>query len=160
MYVVRLWATRRAGALEAVYTVFLRIFQALDPLWRRIGHGRLEKPVAALEAWFKGALFDCRMCGHCILVATGMTCPMNCPKSLRNGPCGGVRPDGTCEVEPDMRCVWVEAWAGSRRMGDGEAIMKFQGPVDHRHQGSSSWLRLSREKMLAATAANGGEGRE
>ena len=60
MYVVRLWATRRAGAFEAIYTVFLRIFQALDPLLRWVGHERLEKPVAALEAWFKGALLDCQ----------------------------------------------------------------------------------------------------
>ena len=59
-----------------------------------------------------------------------------------------------------MRCVWIEAWAGSQRMGNGEAIMKFQEPVDHRHEGSSSWLQLSREKMRAATAANGSEGRE
>nr|WP_245947992.1 methylenetetrahydrofolate reductase C-terminal domain-containing protein [Halomonas montanilacus] len=29
------------------------------------------------------------MCGQCILSSTGMSCPMNCPKSLRNGPCGG-----------------------------------------------------------------------
>ena len=49
------------------------------------------------------------MCGQCVLHSTGMTCPMNCPKTLRNGPCGGVRPDGHCEVKPEMRCVWVKA---------------------------------------------------
>ena len=39
------------------------------------------------------------MCGQCVLHSTGMTCPMTCPKTLRNGPCGGVREDGDCEVE-------------------------------------------------------------
>jgi hypothetical protein len=36
-----------------------------------------------------------------------MSCPMNCPKSIRNGPCGGVRLNGHCEIKPEMRCVWV-----------------------------------------------------
>ena len=85
------------------------------------------------------------MCGECALQATGMSCPMNCPKQLRNGPCGGVRPDGGCEVKPEMRCVWVEAWEGSRRMRDGDAINRVQVAVDFDLQGKSSWLRVARE---------------
>ena len=26
---------------------------------------------------------------------------MNCPKTLRNGPCGGVRQNGGCEIKPE-----------------------------------------------------------
>jgi hypothetical protein len=97
--------------------------------------------------WVKGLLFDCRMCGQCVLSSTGMSCPMNCPKSLRNGPCGGVRADGNCEVKPQMRCVWVEAYRGSERIPGGvEAMSKVQLAVDQRCQGRSSWLRVAREK--------------
>ena len=54
-----------------------------------------------------------------------MSCPMNCPKNLRNGPCGGVRANGHCEVRPEMRCVWVEAVAGARRIPAGlEALQR------------------------------------
>ena len=67
------------------------------------------KPLALIEAAVKKPVFGCQMCGQCVLHSTGMTCPMNCPKTLRNGPCGGVRPDGHCEVKPEMRCVWVKA---------------------------------------------------
>jgi Methylene-tetrahydrofolate reductase C terminal len=81
------------------------------------------------------------MCGQCALGATGMSCPMNCPKSLRNGPCGGVRANGMCEVKPEMRCVWVEAWEGSRRMAGGDAILEPKPPIDHQLKGSSAWLR-------------------
>jgi hypothetical protein len=70
---------------------------------------------------------------------------MNCPKQLRNGPCGGVLPDGGCELEPKMRCVWVDAWEGSRRMRDGDAINRVQVAVDFNLQGKSSWLRVARE---------------
>jgi hypothetical protein len=72
---------------------------------------------------------------------------MNCPKTLRNGPCGGVRDDGTCEVKPQMRCVWLEAYRGSERIPGGIAAMsQVQFAVDQRLKGRSSWLRVVREK--------------
>jgi len=52
------------------------------------------------ERLAKDTLFGCRMCGQCALPVTGYVCPMGCPKELRNGPCGGVGPDGSCEVFP------------------------------------------------------------
>ncbi len=145
MYSARLWSVRNARQLEWLYDGLESTLLWLHPLLRRIGYDRLDAPVAAIERGIKGLLFDCRMCGQCALSSTGMSCPMNCPKSLRNGPCGGVRPDGTCEVEPKMRCVWVEAWDGAQRMREGMAITAVQGPVDNRLSGSSSWLRVTRE---------------
>lgn len=64
-----------------------------------------EKPIAHVEAFFKGMMFDCHACGQCVLSQTGLICPMSCPKGLRNGPCGGTL-DGKCEVYPDKLCVW------------------------------------------------------
>ena len=58
------------------------------------------------EKWIKEALFDCQTCGQCILTHTKLICPMNCPKGLRNGPCGGTL-DGKCEVLPELDCVWT-----------------------------------------------------
>jgi hypothetical protein len=80
---------------------------------------------------------------------------MNCPKTLRNGPCGGVRDNGHCEVKPEMRCVWVEAYHGSQRIPGGVAAMSnIQFAVDHRLQGRSSWLKVVREQ--GREAANAG----
>jgi hypothetical protein len=156
MYRMRLWSTRHARGLEILYQNFERALVALDPLWRRIGYERLEKPVAAIEHAVKGALFDCQMCGQCALSDTGMSCPMNCPKQMRNGPCGGVRADGHCEVVPSMRCVWVEAFEGSRRMGSGsEAIRAVRPAVDRRLSGTSSWLRVARTKAMHAKTGAG-----
>ena len=147
MYAVRLWSVRHARGLNAFYRGFEACLLVLHPLFKRIGYRRLERPVAALERGVKGFLFDCRMCGQCILSSTGMSCPMNCPKNLRNGPCGGVRADGTCEVRPEMRCVWREAIAGAARIpGGAQALAVVQPPVDRRLQGHSSWLRVVREQ--------------
>jgi hypothetical protein len=153
MYAVRLWSVRHAGLLAGVYAGFERLLRRAGPLLRRIGYERLEAPVATVERGVKGLLFDCRMCGQCVLGSTGLSCPMNCPKSLRNGPCGGVRPDGMCEVVPAMRCVWVEAWRGSRRMAGGDAIMAVQKPVDYRLWGRSAWLGVLRVRPPAGRAA-------
>ena len=147
MYAVRRWSVRHARGMEAFYERFERVLVALHPLWRAVGYERLERPVARLERLVKGLLFDCKMCGQCALGSTGMSCSMNCPKNLRNGPCGGVRADGHCEVLPAMRCVWVEAYAGSQRMDAGrEAIKVVQIAVDWRLAGRSSWLKVAREK--------------
>jgi Methylene-tetrahydrofolate reductase C terminal len=147
MYRLRLWSTRHARGLETFYQAFERVMVAADPLWRRLGYERLERPVAAIEKRVKGLLFDCQMCGQCALSETGMSCPMNCPKTMRNGPCGGVRADGHCEVVPTMRCVWVEAWEGSRRMRSGRAAIRALRPaVDRRLIGTSAWLRAARLK--------------
>ena len=142
---LRLWSIRHARGMERLYEGFERGLIALRPLFERIGFARLERPAAALEGAVKGALFDCRMCGQCVLSSTGMSCPMNCPKNLRNGPCGGVRGDGNCEVYPAMPCVWVQAFEGSRRMAGGDKIANVQPPIDHRMKASSSWLRIARE---------------
>jgi hypothetical protein len=143
MYALRHWSVRHARALERLYAAVERVLILMAPAFARIGYERAEAPVAAVERGVKTLLFDCRMCGQCVLSDTGMSCPMNCPKSLRNGPCGGVRPNGHCEVKPEMKCVWVAAWEGSRRMAGGEAILDRQPPVDHRLWGRSSWLRVA-----------------
>ena len=91
----------------------------LAPMVRGLGPERSERLLRPLERSGKGLFFDCRMCGQCVLGHTGMACPMNCAKQLRNGPCGGVRANGNCEVLPDMKCVWVAAWDGSQRIPGG-----------------------------------------
>src|SRR3984885_314043 len=152
MYAVRLWSTRHARGLELFYRCFEACLVRLDGIATVLGYARLERPAAAVERVVKGFLFDCQMCGQCVLSSTGMSCPMNCPKNLRNGPCGGVRADGRCEVKPEMRCVWVEAYHGSQRIPGGLAAMQgLQHAVDRRLQGTSAWLRVAREKAAQGT---------
>ena len=88
----------------------------------------------------KEQLFGCRMCGQCALPVTGYSCPMGCPKELRNGPCGGVGPGGACEVYPEQRCVWVVGFERASSQGAAADLRRLQRPVDHRRWGESSWL--------------------
>jgi hypothetical protein len=59
---------------------------------------------------------------------------------LRNGPCGGVGADGSCEVYPDLRCVWLVAFERAESQGRGDDLLLLQRPVDHRLQGQSAWI--------------------
>ena len=153
MYSARLWSVRHAHGLNAFYRGFEALLVRLHPMFQVLGYERIERPVASVERAVKGLLFDCRMCGQCVLSSTGMSCPMNCPKSLRNGPCGGVRANGNCEVKPNMRCVWVEAYQGSQRIPGGTAAMaQVQLPVDQRQQGRSSWLPVARRQAEQSAA--------
>jgi len=146
VFALRRWSVRHAGVVEAVYRLLARVLDALRPLVRTIGFERMERPVAAFERVTKGLLFDCRMCGACTLSATGMACSMNCPKSIRNGPCGGVRLDGGCEVVPEMPCVWIEARRGAERMRAAVLPSVPNPPVEHHYAGRSSWLRVLRQE--------------
>ena len=102
------------------------------------------KLLPLVEHAVKKPVWDCRMCGQCVLHSTGMTCP----KTLRNGPCGGVREDGHCEVEPEMTCVWLKAYDRSqdlpllpRRWR--EEFNHLRPPVDNQLRGDSSWVNLA-----------------
>ena len=139
---LRSWSAQHARGLKKLYSGFERVMLLLAPLLRRIGYERIEKPLFAVEKATKGVLLDSQSCGQCIVGYTGLVCPMNCPKKMRNGPCGGVRADGRCEVDAGMICVWVLAWKGNQRLREENyPIQVVQPPVDHRLTGRSAWLR-------------------
>ena len=100
----------------------------------------LDLILRPVEIIVKKPIFGCHMCGQCVLHSTGMVCPMNCPKNIRNGPCGGVRADGHCEVYPEKICVWLKAYQQSQRLFWPHEIHDLRPPVDWSIQGSSSWI--------------------
>jgi Methylene-tetrahydrofolate reductase C terminal len=109
------------------------------------------KLLPLIEHAVKGPVWGCQMCGQCVLHSTGMTCPMNCPKTLRNGPCGGVREDGSCEVVPEMRCVWLKAYERSVSMpllpqAWRDEFNHLRPPVDNQLQGDSSWVNFATKR--------------
>lgn len=145
------WLKNHPRLLELAYTVSKRLFAIAWPLARRVAPVAAERAVTWGEELTKGYIFNCQMCGQCILHATGMTCPMTCPKNLRNGPCGGVRADGSCEVIPTMPCVWVQAWERSGQMGRyGAEIQLIQPPVNRALAGTSAWINLVEKRDVQA----------
>ena len=146
---MRSWSVRNARWLKGLYGGLESFLTFASPLLRRIGYERLDKPFLLLEKVTKGVLLDSQSCGQCIVGFTGLACPMNCPKTMRNGPCGGVRADGSCEVKPDMQCVWVLAWEGNKRLRENEYPIQFLQPaIDNRRIGTSAWLRELRQREI------------
>lgn len=140
---VRSWIQDKPHMLEVAYQLTERVFLGLDPLLARVGYARVDRLIRPAEQLSKKLAFDCRMCGQCILHSTGMTCPMTCPKNLRNGPCGGVRPNGHCEVKPEMKCVWTRAYERSLKMPVyGHEMTLLQPPVNRRLAGTSAWVNM------------------
>ena len=140
---LRRWIQNHPRPLEWLYRAGERTIRFLDPLLARLGYQRAARLIFPLERLVKELVFDCRSCGQCILRLTGMTCPMTCPKQLRNGPCGGVRPGGYCEVYPERRCVWTQAWERSRKMAIyGERILDVQPAVNWQLEGTSAWINM------------------
>jgi len=141
MYRMRSWSVRNARWLKSLYNGIESALTFASPVLKRIGYERLDKPFLIVEKMTKGFLLDSQSCGQCIVSFTGLSCPMNCPKTMRNGPCGGVRPDGKCEIKPDMNCVWVQAWEGNKRLEEDEyPIQIVQPAIDNRRIGKSAWL--------------------
>lgn len=109
----------------------------------RLGLERASRWVKPIEKPIKRLLFDCRMCGQCVLHYTGMTCPMTCPKQLRNGPCGGVQMDGKCETDPEMDCVWVKALERLEKTPYEGERLRLNQPVDWQLEEMASWVTLA-----------------
>jgi hypothetical protein len=129
------------------------ILRRIRPLFAKLGMERSSKIVKAPEVIIKGIIFNCQDCAQCLLHYNGMTCPMNCPKQLRNGPCGGVRLNGRCEVKPEMDCVWVKGIERSKKTPYGREILRLNPPVDWRLVGQASWVTysLGRDQITTGT---------
>jgi hypothetical protein len=137
------WLKNHPRWLERAYLASKRAVVKTYPWMKRISPRFANWLMVRSEEVLKGWIFNCQMCGQCILHSTGMTCPMNCPKNLRNGPCGGVRPNGHCEVIPDMPCVWVQAWERSRSMLIfADDVNVIQPPVNRTLQNTSAWVNM------------------
>lgn len=133
------WLQKYPRLLERTYSAADRLLRPFDR-WLKAG-AWVERLLVGIERLTKGAIFDCRMCGQCVLHSTGMTCPMTCPKNLRNGPCGGVRSDGHCEVLPEQPCIWVQAWERAQKMPNfGSEIHRLLPPLDQSQSGTSAWI--------------------
>ncbi|MFN8525828.1 MAG: methylenetetrahydrofolate reductase C-terminal domain-containing protein [Chloroflexota bacterium] len=118
---------------------------ARRPAWDWIANRLRDVPLlyrafTAAERAAKGSLFGCQMCGQCALPTTAYACPMTCPKQLRNGPCGGVATDGSCEVYPGTRCVWLQAYERADADGRTDDLRRLQRPIDQRRWGESAWV--------------------
>jgi len=94
--------------------------------------------LATIERWVKGPLFGCRMCGNCLLQETAFICPMECPKGIRNGPCGGSTPE-RCYVDETRPCIWYKIYDRSFRMGREEKLLEVLPPLDWEKVGTETW---------------------
>jgi hypothetical protein len=148
------WLRDHPRLLERSYLATRWIFMRLDPLIRRFGYRRAAGWISPPEEFLKKLVFDCRMCGQCILHSTGMTCSMTCPKNLRNGPCGGVRLNGHCEVYPERPCIWVQAYERSLKMPVyGSELIQIQPPVNRQLEGTSAWINMLTGEDLKVSEA-------
>lgn len=99
----------------------------------------------------KGPLFGCRMCGNCLLQETAFICPMECPKGMRNGPCGGMTPDKKCYVDTTRNCVWYSIYKRSFRKGTQERLLEVLPPLDWRKTGTETWGDVIRQVKKTGT---------
>ena len=75
----------------------------------------------------------CGACGDCFLDRTGGVCPIvRCAKGLLNGPCGGTRRGGKCEIDPDKDCAWVLIHRRLEKQGRLDVMRKYYAPKNYR----------------------------
>lgn len=110
---------------------------------------RFSRLVLFVEDIIKVPMFRCKHCGECLLCSTAFICPQNCPKQLRNGPCGGTRENGSCEVYPDRKCVWYRIYVRSKKLRRISLLYRINKVHDWNLEGTSAWLNLFKKRIDA-----------
>jgi methylenetetrahydrofolate reductase (NADPH) len=100
--------------------------------------------LASVEKAVKGPLFGCRMCGNCLLQETAFICSMECPKGIRNGPCGGSTPE-RCYVDETRPCMWYKIYERAFKMGRQEMLLEVLPPLDWDKVGTETWGDVVRQ---------------
>jgi len=107
--------------------------------------------LARIELCVKGPLFGCRMCGNCLLQETAFICPMECPKGMRNGPCGGITPEKNCYVDETRKCIWYAIYKRSLTTGREEKLLEVLPPMDWSKTGTETWGDVVRQLRETGT---------
>lgn len=116
-----------------------------QPAWRPFKREtRGTRALMAVERAFKGPVYGCRMCGNCLLQETAFICPMECPKGLRNGPCGGSTPE-ECYVDETRPCVWYKIYERAFATGREEKLLEVLPPLDWEKVGGETWGDVIRQ---------------
>ncbi|MBN1665404.1 MAG: methylenetetrahydrofolate reductase C-terminal domain-containing protein [Deltaproteobacteria bacterium] len=97
-----------------------------------------HRALAFVERNIKGPLFGCRMCGNCLLQETALICPMECPKGMRNGPCGGSTPEH-CYVDETRPCIWYKIYERAEKWGRTGQLLEVLPPLDWDKVGTDTW---------------------
>lgn len=106
---------------------------------------------ARTELLIKGPIFGCRMCGNCILQETAFICPMECPKGMRNGPCGGVTPEKNCYVDETRKCIWYAIYKRSLKTGREKRLLEIMPPLDWNKTGTETWIDVIKQVKQTGT---------
>jgi 5,10-methylenetetrahydrofolate reductase len=124
-----------------------------EPFGRRL--------LAKVEKSVKGPLFGCRMCGNCLLQETAFICPMECPKGMRNGPCGGITPEKNCYVDTSRKCIWHAIYKKSFGNGTEDSLLEVLPPLDWDKTGTETWgdvvervRKIGTKKVFVSLASN------
>jgi len=91
------------------------------------------------------------MCGNCLLQETAFICPMECPKGLRNGPCGGITPEKNCYVDETRKCVWYAIYSRALKTGREAKLLEILPPLDWEKTGTETWGEVIREIQNCGT---------
>src|ERR1043165_1972716 len=102
-----------------------------------------DRALQVLEYSVKGPVFGCRMCGNCLLQETALICPMQCPKGLRNGPCGGSTSE-RCYVDETRPCIWYKIYERSFQLGREDLLLEVLPPLDWEKVGQDTWRDVFR----------------
>lgn len=103
---------------------------------------KLSSAMLALENTVKIPVFQCQRCGECILSHTAFICSQRCPKRLRNGPCGGTRPKGKCEVFPERNCIWYRIYRRSKSLHRTAFLRRMESIHNWDLEKTSAWLNV------------------
>lgn len=109
-----------------------------------------KRVLRKVERVIKGPMFGCRMCGNCLLQETAFICPMECPKGMRNGPCGGSTPE-KCYVDETRPCIWYKIYERSFRMGREKMLLEVLPPLDWDKVGTETWGDVVRSIRQSGT---------
>lgn len=127
-------------------------YKPFKQICKKIDASIFEKPFTASERIIKTLSNNCQECGDCALLDLAYLCPMSqCPKNMRNGPCGGSK-DGFCEVYPGKKnCLYYRVYKRLKPYGEEKQLAEnYIPPVNWDLNHTSSWLNYFLEKDHSA----------